>query len=199
MLLRPRCHGHQNVILCHVGCAPSGIFLQVYQRDTEAYLHSKYPGVTNIIYLPPSFSNVVNYLRVDFDNGTFGRSHYHVLLNKEITSYFLNLSGVRFDSLGSDLFPTEDSVEDFCLNFVIEEYIKVTLELLRGGRARRNYLNKLTAAKEQWMIRRQLRLNQERYLGGNSFDVEIKRSCAEFYTEVRKVLGSCPIRWHSIN
>ncbi len=160
---------------------------------------SNYPGVTNIIYLPPSFSNVVNYLKVDFDKGTFGKSHYHVLLNQEITSYFSNLTGIQFDSLGSDLFPTESSVDDFCLNVVIEDYIKVILEMFHGQRPRRNYLNKLTAAKEQWIIRRKLRLNRERYLGSNTFDVELRRSCGEFYTEVRKVLGCCPIRWYSIN
>jgi hypothetical protein len=132
MQLRPYFHGHQNVILCHIACAPLGMFLQVHQRDTEAYLRSNYPGVTNIIYLPPSFSNVVNYLKVDFDKGTFGKSHY--------------LTGIQFDSLGSDLFPTESSVEDFCLNVVIEDYIKVTLEMFRRQRSRRNYLNKLTAA-----------------------------------------------------
>jgi len=33
---------------CFLGCAP-GLFLQVNQRDTEGYLHTKYPGVKNII------------------------------------------------------------------------------------------------------------------------------------------------------
>ena len=49
MQLRPHYHGHQNFILCHLACAPSGIFLQVNERDTEAYLRGKYPGIT-IIY-----------------------------------------------------------------------------------------------------------------------------------------------------
>jgi hypothetical protein len=49
MHLRPRSNGHQNVILCPLACAPSGMFLQVNEMATEAYLHSKYPGVTNII------------------------------------------------------------------------------------------------------------------------------------------------------
>jgi hypothetical protein len=80
--LRPRYHGHQNFILCHLACAPSGIFLQVNERDTEAYLH---PGITNIIHLPRSFSTVINYLRVDVGNCTFGKTHYYFLLNREIT------------------------------------------------------------------------------------------------------------------
>jgi len=45
MQLRPHPNGHQNVILCFLGCAP-GTFLQVNQRNTEAYLHDKYPGAS---------------------------------------------------------------------------------------------------------------------------------------------------------
>jgi hypothetical protein len=50
MQLRPHHHEHQNAIICFLGCAP-GLFLQVNQRDTEGYLHTKYPGVINIIYI----------------------------------------------------------------------------------------------------------------------------------------------------
>jgi len=40
--LRPHPNGHQNVILCFLGCA-LGLFLPVNQRNTEAYLHKKIP------------------------------------------------------------------------------------------------------------------------------------------------------------
>jgi len=48
----------------------------------------------SIIYLPSSFSSVVNYLRVVIANGTFGKTHYHHLLNRKITSYLSSLDGV---------------------------------------------------------------------------------------------------------
>jgi hypothetical protein len=120
--LRPRYHGHQNVILCHLACAPSGIFLQVNERDTEAYLQGKYPGITNIIYLPRSFSNVINYVRVDVRNNTFGKTHYHFLLYWEITSYMSNFDGLSFKVL-CNMFPMESSVQELCLKFIIDEYV----------------------------------------------------------------------------
>jgi hypothetical protein len=102
MKLRPRYHGHQNAILCHSACSPSGMFLQVSKRDTDSYLRSKYPDVENILYLSPSFSTVVSYLKVDFSSSTFGRTFYHLLLNREITTYFSNLTNTRFDRLGTN-------------------------------------------------------------------------------------------------
>jgi len=199
MKLRPRYNGHQNVILCHSACSPSGLFLQVNERDTYSYLRSKYPDVENILYLPPSFSTVVSYLKVDFSSGTFGRTFYHLLLNREITTYFSNLTATRFDRLGTDLFPTIASVEFFCFNIIVEDYIKATSGMFRGRTSRRNYLSKLNVAKENWILRREMRLNQEGYLGSNNFDAELKRSCSEYYCEARKALGCTPMRWYSIN
>ena len=64
MKLRPRYNGHQNVILCHSACSPSGLFLQVNERDTYSYLRSKYPDVENILYLPPPFLPLLVILRL---------------------------------------------------------------------------------------------------------------------------------------
>ena len=198
MQLRPRYHGQQNVILCHLACAPSGMFLQVNQMDTEVYLRLKYPGVTSIIYLPRSFSSVVNYLRVDFANGTFGKTHYHVLLNREITAYFSSLKGVSMDAL-SNTFPTEGSVQELCLKFIIDDYVTVTSKGFTTRKSLRIYQSKVLSAKEHLMHRRLARLNHEMYLGTNDFEAELNRSCGEFYYEFRKVLGFSPVRWYSIN
>ncbi|MFO0446829.1 MAG: hypothetical protein ACK51L_04085 [bacterium] len=174
------------------------MFLQVNQMDTEVYLRLKYPGVTSIIYLPRSFSIVVNYLRVDFANGTFGKTHYHVLLNREITAYFSSLKGVSMDAL-SNTFPTEGSVQELCLKFIIDDYVAVTSKGFTTRKSLRIYQSKVLSAKEHLMHRRLARLNHEMYLGTNDFEAELNRSCGEFYYEFRKVLGFSPVRWYSIN
>ena len=101
--------------------------------------------------------------------------------------------------LEKDLFPTTRSVEDLCFDFVIEDFIKVTSEMLHQQTTRQKYLMKVMAAKNQWLSRRTLRLEQELYLGSNEFDAELNRSCGEFYSEQRKVISYNPIRWYSIN
>jgi len=136
------------------------MFLQVNQMDTEAYLRLKYPCVTSIIYLPRSFSSIINYLRVDFANGTFGKTQYHVLLNREITAYFSSLKGVSMDAL-SNTFPTEGSVQELCLKFIIDDYVALTSKGFTTNKSLRVYQSKVLSAKEHLMQRRLARLNHE--------------------------------------
>jgi hypothetical protein len=60
-------------------------------------------------------------------------------------------------------------------------------------------LKKANEAKARWMQRRASRWELELYLGNNDFDSKLKRSCAEFYMELRKVLGCTPMRWYYMN
>jgi hypothetical protein len=140
----------------------------------------------------------MNYLRVNFANGTFGKSHYHHLLNREITSYLSSLDEVSFEVLCS-MFPSEGSVQDLCLKFIIDDYITITSREYSTRKSLRMYQSKVLMAKECWMRRRLTRLNDENYLGNNNFEAELNRSCGEFYHEFKKVLGFCPVRWYSIN
>jgi hypothetical protein len=58
--------------------------------------------------------------------------------------------------LGKDFSPTEGSLEVFCLNFVIDEYIKVTSYMFTHCRAQNEYLLKASVATEHWIINRKL-------------------------------------------
>jgi len=151
MQLRPHPNGHQNVILCFLGCAP-GTFLQVNQRNTEAYLHDKYPGVNSIIYLPSSFSTIVKYLKVK--NNMSGYSHYHFLLNQQLTWYFTNISSEHYDYLQTQLFLTEVAAVDFCVNLVIDNYVQMTSEMFTNRGEQTSYLRKAGRANKRWIDHR---------------------------------------------
>jgi hypothetical protein len=71
--------------------------------------------------------------------------------------------------------------------------------MLTSQTAQKSYLTQALAAKENWIIRCKLRLNDEVNLGVENFDAELNRSCSELYNEFKKVLGYCPVRWYSIN
>ncbi len=60
------------------------------------------------------------------------------------------------------------------------------------------YQNSCFSARENWRLRWQARFINENYLGMNDFEVEINRLCGEFYDELKKVLGFCPVQWYSI-
>jgi hypothetical protein len=188
MQLRHHPNGHQNVILCFLGCTP-GHFLQVTQRDTDSYLQENYPGVIKIMYLPSSFSSVVKFLKVESSVSGYFQNHF--LLNQQLTSFFSNTCSGHYDSLETFLFPMEGCVVDFCLNLIIDEYIQVTSEGLTSQKVRRSYIGKGSAAKKPWIIGCHLQLNNEQYLGVNSFDAELKRSCGEYHKALKNSLGYC--------
>ena len=87
-------------------------------------------------------------------------------------------------------------MEDWCI--IIEEYTKVTSEVLHP-QAQKKYLNEVKFANKEWLKRQEAQHHMEHYLGIHHFDTELKRSCGEFYNELKKVLGFSPMRWYSIN
>ena len=189
MQLRQRRCGQQNIIVCFSECL-SSLFMQINRTDVEGFLRAKYPQATNLVYLPDSFSSVVKYLK----HNCTGSSYYRFSINKHLTSYCTE----RVEAHIRDLFSTERSVEDWCISIIIEEYSKVTSEML-PLRARKKYLNNVKFAKARWLKRRESRLQLENYLGINDFDTELKRSCGEFYNELKKGIHCSPIRWYSMN
>ncbi len=168
------------------------LVMQVNRTDTEAYLWQKYPQALSLIYLPKSFSTVIK----SMIKRSLGCSHYHDIILDHVSRYCSNyISG--FDGLGRD-FPTERAVEDWSINIIIEEYLAETSQPLAPHR-QKTYLKKANQAKAQWIQRRASRQEQELYLGNNDFDSELKRSCGEYYMELRKILGYTPIRWYYVN
>jgi hypothetical protein len=84
-------------------------------------------------------------------------------------------------------------VEDWSIDKLIEEYLAEKSQLL-APHQQKKHLKKTNQAKAQWMQRMASRWELELYLGNNDYDSELKRSCADFYMELRKFLGYTPIR-----
>jgi len=100
-----------------------------------------------------------------------------------------NFDGVSFEAL-CNMIPTESSVQELCLKFIIDEYV---LQWPQGYLLLVNLLvhikTKFFFAKERWICLRKSRLNHEVYLGINDFEAELIRSCGEFCNEFKNVLG----------
>ncbi len=87
---------------------------------------------------------------------------------------------------------------DWCVNIIVDENVSVTARILSPQQWKK-YLTLTDMAKTRWSLRQVLCLQQEEYLGNNDFKTELNRSCEEFYLELKKVIGSSPITWYSIN
>ncbi len=86
---------------------------------------------------------------------------------------------------------------DWCINVVVNNYISETAAQM-SGRLKFKYLLAAEEAKEDWLIKRQTRLQQEKYLCNNDFRAELVRSYAEYFEELRKAIGCAPMRWFPI-
>lgn len=196
MQLRRR-HGElQNVLICFPESSTTSckvLALQIARLDVEGYLRAQYPQATKIIYLPQTFSTIVKVI----NKKGIGCSYYQDLILHRLSCHF-GKNMKRFDAIDDD-FPTDRSVEDWSINCIIDEYIAIALPTLQRSQRQKTFLIKVNEAKAQWNKKRASRQRVELYLGINDFDSELKRSCAEFYSELRKALGGNPLRWYYIN
>jgi hypothetical protein len=77
-------------------------------------------------------------------------------------------------------FQTQCSVDDWCVDVIINNYISETANLMLG-RMNIKYLCSANDAKGHWTLRHNVRLQKEQYLQCNNFQAELNRSYAEFY------------------
>ena len=140
-----RRHQIQNVIVCFPGSL--SLMLQVDRTDTEGYLRSKYPSASNLVYLPDSFHSVVKFLKHNLN----GCTCYQHVIKTSLIQYCTNFNG-GFSALVNDKFPSQQSVDDWCVNIIVDEYVSVTARML-PPQQRKKYLTLTDKAKTRWSLR----------------------------------------------
>jgi hypothetical protein len=181
----------QNVILCFQGGV--NLVVEIDQGDAEAYLQRIYPVTPNIVYLPNTFSCIAKFLGYKRS----GSSYYQNIIKKALVEYCSNYAA-GFDELCTKEFPSERAAVDWCVNVVIDNYINESTKIILRHRTKAFHLSSANDAKARWSQKRDARLQQEKYLGISDFIMELNRSYAEFYKELKAVLGCKPFTWHSV-
>ncbi len=89
-----------------------------------------------------------------------------------------------------------EAVNYYCINVVVHHYIVIVLDNhMEGFEERAQFCDKVLIEKGRWNIQRLNQIEEEQYLGKNSFAYEMSRSCGEFYAELKQSLGFRPITW----
>jgi hypothetical protein len=179
-----RCQRQKQIVLvCFEGSLT--LLVLVDQANAEGSLQVAYPSATNLVYLPDSFLPIVNFLQ----HKANGCTYYQNIIKRSLIKFRSSfIEG--FDALGAIHFPTQHAA--------VDNYISETSNLLSGW-LKINYICSVNEAKRHWVIKQNLRLQQEQYIQNNNFKADLNRSYAEFIEEVRRVIGCAPIRWHPIN
>ncbi len=94
-------------------------------------------------------------------------------------------------------FPTEETVNFFCIDHIIRRYIRIVPMTPSILRKRGNQALSLQAFEilDLLKVKRQQRLWHESYLGPMQFEDDLRHSCAEFYKELKKKWGFTPVKW----
>ena len=92
------------------------------------------------------------------------------------------------EKFGSDM-----EANDYFIDKVIENYLIVAIENCK--RSQQGKMKALiTDAMENWILKRNERRQDELYLGRLKFHEELKKSCGEFYSALKRAWGFYPIK-----
>jgi hypothetical protein len=93
-------------------------------------------------------------------------------------------------------FPTKEVANVYCIEYIIYQYILIALAQFTYNTQKvqvlRQHAFKVT---EESKVKRLSRLTLESYLGSAPFEDDLRRSCAEFYFELKKIWGFSPAKW----
>ena len=77
---------------------------------------------------------------------------------------------------------TENKVYTYCLNVMVRQYILVVLEYHGASNVERLLLhNRVMRAKHRWQKAITSAIEEEKYLGVDSFASDLSKSCGEFH------------------
>ncbi len=89
---------------------------------------------------------------------------------------------------------TEEDMNYYCISGIIHQCIFHALNEFNDEEEVVRFRQEVYAAKEKWNMKRLQRLQCECYLGLKDFDSDLRRSCAEFYMELKKAWGFSPLK-----
>jgi hypothetical protein len=125
-----RCQRQKQLVLVCFEDSLS-LLVQVDRANAEGTLRVAYRIATNLVYLPDSFLQIVNFLRYKANVSTY----YQNIIKKALIQFCTNFNE-GFDALCIEHFPTQCSVADRCINVIIN-----------------NYISEANGAKKHWLVR----------------------------------------------
>jgi hypothetical protein len=186
----------QNIILVfpeedEASIANIYIAIQVDIRFAAEYIRANYPHACRVILLPKSFSPVVATL----SRMSIQCSPCHNIILQELAQ-----KGEKpYISLMKE-FPTEEVANVYCINYMIRHYIMIALSQFASNTQKVQVLRRQALRVMDENKANQLNwLMLESYLGSMLFEDDLRRTCAEFYAELKKTWGFTPKKWCFMN
>jgi len=186
----------QNIILIfpeedEASIANIYIAIQVDIRFAAEYIRANYPHACRVILLPKSFSPVVAALsRMSIQCSPCRNIILQELAQKGDKPYILLMKE----------FPTEEVANVYCIDYMIRHYIMIALSQFASNTRKVQVLRRQAfRVMDENKANRLNRLMLESYLGSMLFEDDLRRTCAEFYAELKKTWGFTPKKWCFMN
>jgi hypothetical protein len=190
MHLRQRRGNIQNIIIVfpdnEASIASLYLPIQVDKAYAAEIIRTEYPNACRTIIIPSTFSSVIGAL--------CKKSIQCSLCYTVILEHLAFLCDKHYIELKQE-FPAEEEVNFYCINLILHRYISIALDQLDKNRADIELLRtQAFQIKDAYKVKRQQRLKHESYLGSMEFDNDLRRSCVEFYLELKKKWKFTPVK-----
>ena len=190
MQLRQRSNTSQwLIVVFHPSTYVTEVYLPLYldKERGQLIVETWYSNSLTSIWLPSTMSSVMAALR----HKSISCHFCHQIILREAGTIALRHGAHALQCL----FTSEVDANDYFILSVIDAYVMTALHGFKNNRKKLSKLKrKIPEAKRQWKIKQHARRYREIYLGSQPFSYELRRSCEEFYSVLKKDWGITPER-----